>query len=218
MSYTNKLGDIIQKLGVDLVGWTHPEFKNPADLPTQLDLLEELWDALKNDTCKFIRLTDVQVRQRVEAMGKAIDEGTALAPRVCKRRKDAGMPRTKAALGNKLPVQSAPDITPPAQPAPNSPLPVNPAPGNIIPVQPVMEPPTLKGNGTTQGMDVEPNEAPPAKKQRRVTLKVTNPTVSGSTAGGPSKATRTRKGGKAKKALSPAEIQDSEKPPAPRYF
>jgi hypothetical protein len=65
MQYLNYERDTVLLHGVTLEGWTHPEWKNPSELGTSLAPLYELHDALKDGTCRFVKLTAVEqaVRQ-----------------------------------------------------------------------------------------------------------------------------------------------------------
>ncbi|KAJ6570736.1 hypothetical protein B0H10DRAFT_1964571 [Mycena sp. CBHHK59/15] len=50
MQYVWYEEDIVLKYGVILVGWTFPEIVNPSELSTSIPGLQELYDAIKDDT------------------------------------------------------------------------------------------------------------------------------------------------------------------------
>ncbi|KAJ7785308.1 hypothetical protein DFH07DRAFT_948388 [Mycena maculata] len=66
MAYVWYKEDVMQKYGVALVGWTFPEIVNPSELSLSVKPLQEVHDAIKNNNCKFSRLSAQQLRARKE--------------------------------------------------------------------------------------------------------------------------------------------------------
>ena len=97
MYYVDYEEKIVQRYGIELVGWTYEKFVNPSELSTSLPGLQQLLDAINNGTCKFIKLTPLQLSERRHALQKDITEGNVLAPKARKPRKDRG---TKRKVGN----------------------------------------------------------------------------------------------------------------------
>ncbi|KAJ7506728.1 hypothetical protein B0H11DRAFT_1644568, partial [Mycena galericulata] len=64
MQYVWYEEDIVQHYCVVLVGWTFPEIINPSELSSSLPGLQELYDALKDNTCFFKRLEPAEREQR----------------------------------------------------------------------------------------------------------------------------------------------------------
>ncbi|KAJ7460530.1 hypothetical protein B0H11DRAFT_1688903, partial [Mycena galericulata] len=64
MAYVNHQEDVIHRYGVELVGWTPEKFCNPIELTTSLPVLRKLLNAIKDGTCKFVRLTAAEVKAR----------------------------------------------------------------------------------------------------------------------------------------------------------
>jgi hypothetical protein len=91
MQYLNYERDTVLRHGVVLEGWTHSTWANPSELSTSLEPLRKLLDALKNDTCKFVKLTSEQRQKRQEAYNKKVDSGEIQVQR--QKRKDAGKKR-----------------------------------------------------------------------------------------------------------------------------
>ncbi|KAJ7164604.1 hypothetical protein C8R43DRAFT_946420 [Mycena crocata] len=67
MQYVWYEEDVVQRYSIKLVGWTYPELVNPSELSTSLPGLQALHDALKNDTCKFVKLNKEQLAARKES-------------------------------------------------------------------------------------------------------------------------------------------------------
>ena len=99
MYYVDYEEKIVQRYGIELVGWTYRKFVNPSELSTSLPGLQQLLDAINNGTCKFIKLTPLQLSERRHALQKSIidGEGNVLAPKARKPCKDRG---TKRKVGN----------------------------------------------------------------------------------------------------------------------
>ena len=92
MKYLKYERDIVLLHGVTLEGWTHSEWKNPSELGTSLQPLYELHDALKNRTCRFVKLTAAEQAARQTQYNIQVASG-GIVPRERKKRKDAGKAR-----------------------------------------------------------------------------------------------------------------------------
>ncbi|KAJ7733212.1 hypothetical protein DFH07DRAFT_780656 [Mycena maculata] len=90
MAYVWYEEDVVQKHGVELVGWTFPQLVNPSELSTSVSLLQELHDTIKNDTCKFVRLTAQQLRARKQKWEEDVAAGR-IEVKHCTTRKDKGV-------------------------------------------------------------------------------------------------------------------------------
>jgi hypothetical protein len=100
MQYVDYEDKIVQRYGIELVGWTYEKFINPSELSTSLLGLQELLDAINNGTCKFVKLTVLQLRERRQALQKNIREGNVPGPKARKPRKDRGTKRTVESGGS----------------------------------------------------------------------------------------------------------------------
>lgn len=92
MQYANYEEAIVLKYGIELVGWTHEKFCNPSELSNALEPLRKLLEALNSQTCKFVKLSPSERRDR-QAKYKSDVASGAIAPRQRKTRKDAGTKR-----------------------------------------------------------------------------------------------------------------------------
>jgi hypothetical protein len=93
MQYLNYERAIVLRLGVELRGWTHPTWANPSELSTSLPPLQALLDAIKNGSCKFVKLTREECKAREAEYYQKIQAGE-IQVRTRKRRKDAGKKRS----------------------------------------------------------------------------------------------------------------------------
>ena len=93
MQYVDYEEKIVQRYGIELVGWTFEKFINPSELSTSLSGLQQLLDAINNGTCKFVKLTALQLNERRQALQKNISEGNIPVPKGRKPRKDRGTKR-----------------------------------------------------------------------------------------------------------------------------
>ncbi|KAJ7482798.1 hypothetical protein B0H11DRAFT_2193174 [Mycena galericulata] len=75
MQYVWYEEDIVLKYGIILVGWTFPEIVNPSELSTSLPGLQELYDAIKNDTCKFEKLSSEAKKARRAKWAADVEAG-----------------------------------------------------------------------------------------------------------------------------------------------
>ncbi|KAJ3484015.1 hypothetical protein NLJ89_g12016 [Agrocybe chaxingu] len=94
MQYVNYEELVVQRYGVELVGWTYEKFVNPSELSTSLPPLRQLLDAINNGDCKFRKLTVAEVKARRQEYQKKVDDGT-LPTNTRKPRKDKGTKRKK---------------------------------------------------------------------------------------------------------------------------
>ena len=60
MDYENYEKAILIDLGIALVGWTHPTFARPSELPLEVQPLETLLRALNTGACYFRRITEAE--------------------------------------------------------------------------------------------------------------------------------------------------------------
>jgi hypothetical protein len=93
MQYTDYEERIVQHYGVELIGWTYEKLVNPSELSTSHYGLKKLLDAINSGSCKFIKLTQAQLKQRREEREKAIQDGSLPGPKPRKVRKDRGTKR-----------------------------------------------------------------------------------------------------------------------------
>lgn len=95
MHYTDYEEKVVQRYGVELIGWTYEKLVNPSELSTSLPGLRQLLEAINTDSCKFIKLTQTQLKQRREEHQKAIEDGSLPGPKTRKPRKDRGTKRKR---------------------------------------------------------------------------------------------------------------------------
>ncbi|PPQ81407.1 hypothetical protein CVT25_015918 [Psilocybe cyanescens] len=93
MHYIDYKEKIVQRYGVELIGWTYNKFTNPSILSTSLPALQVLLDPINTGSWKFIWLTPLQLNERCQEHQKAIDNGSIPAPKTRKPRKDRGTKR-----------------------------------------------------------------------------------------------------------------------------
>lgn len=95
MHYVDYEEKVVQRYGVELIGWTYDKLVNPSELSTSLPGLRQLLEAINAGSCKFIRLSQAQLKQRREEHQKAIEDGSLPAPKTRKPRKDRGTKRKR---------------------------------------------------------------------------------------------------------------------------
>ena len=95
MHYADYEEKIVQRYGVELVGWTYEKLVNPSELSTSLPGLCQLLEAINAGSCKFIKLTQDQLKKRREELQKAIESGSLPGPKTRKPRKDRGAKRKR---------------------------------------------------------------------------------------------------------------------------
>ncbi|PPQ84339.1 hypothetical protein CVT25_013034, partial [Psilocybe cyanescens] len=93
MHYIDYEEKIVQRFGVELVGWTYDKLVNLSLLSTSLPGLRKLLDAFNNGTCKFVHLTPLQLNEHSQEHQIAIDDGSVPAPKTRKSWKDRGTKR-----------------------------------------------------------------------------------------------------------------------------
>ncbi|KAJ7815527.1 hypothetical protein B0H14DRAFT_2603414 [Mycena olivaceomarginata] len=87
---------IVLKYGVSLVGWTCERFVNPSDLSSSLVVLTTLRDALRDEKCKWVKLTPTERKARHDAWdtgvesGKVVRRSRATRSDINKKRKAVG--------------------------------------------------------------------------------------------------------------------------------
>jgi hypothetical protein len=89
MNYINYEEAIVQRYGIDLVGWTYEKFVNPSEFSSTLGPLRRLIDAINAGDCKFVKLTAEECRKRLQTYKAKIVAGE-LKARERKIRSDAG--------------------------------------------------------------------------------------------------------------------------------
>ncbi|KAJ7027670.1 hypothetical protein C8F04DRAFT_1266774 [Mycena alexandri] len=95
MAYVWYEEDIVHKYGVILVGWTFPELVNPSELSTSLPALQKLHDAIKDNSCRFVKLTG---EERADRIAKWKDDVAAgrMEQKTRATRADKGKKRARA--------------------------------------------------------------------------------------------------------------------------
>ena len=96
MHYTWYEEEIIQWYGIKLQGWTYEEIINPSLLSSSLPPLKTLLDALTAGTCKFVKLSASERKEREAAYMEKIASGQVEVHKR-KRRSDAGVSKSKRA-------------------------------------------------------------------------------------------------------------------------
>ncbi|KAJ7866903.1 hypothetical protein B0H13DRAFT_1476357, partial [Mycena leptocephala] len=95
MAYVYK-EDVIFKYGVELVGWTPDKWCNPSELTTSLPVLRKLLNALKDGTCKFVRIPPTELKARKAKYEQDLAAGL-IAGKQRKPRCDIGRKRKRSA-------------------------------------------------------------------------------------------------------------------------
>ena len=91
MNYQNYNSQIIQRLGVKLVGWTHHEVVSPYEI-TGVDDLRTLRDALVCGACFWMRLSKGELARHKADLEKREAAGEVVTKKR-KERSDKGMPK-----------------------------------------------------------------------------------------------------------------------------
>jgi hypothetical protein len=96
MNYSHYQEQVIFRYGVDYVGWPigAPPFMNPSNMSSAAVPLEILRDALKAGTCRFVKLTPEELKEKKAVFRQRIEAGD-VQPLRRKQRKDAGKQRKK---------------------------------------------------------------------------------------------------------------------------
>lgn len=96
MHYTRYEEEIIQRYGIELQGWTYEKIINPSLLSSSIPPLKTLLDALMAGTCKFVKLSASERKEREAAYMAKIASGE-VEVRKRKQRSDAGVSKSKRA-------------------------------------------------------------------------------------------------------------------------
>lgn len=94
MKYVDYEELVVIKYGVELQGWTYDKFVCPSSLSTSLPPLQKLLNALNNGECKFVRLSQLEIKKRRVERQKGMEDGT-ISMKVRKTRKDIGIKRPR---------------------------------------------------------------------------------------------------------------------------
>ena len=89
MNYARYEEEIVQRYGIELRGWTYEKIMNPSLFTSSLPPLMTLRDALVEGTCKFVKLTAAERKERETAYMEKVKSGE-VEVRKRKRRSDAG--------------------------------------------------------------------------------------------------------------------------------
>ena len=95
MSYHQYEKKVVQRYGVELVGWTSPKLVAPSHLGRSVPQLKDLLDALMSGACHLQRLTNAQLKERVGAQVRPTNDGVVIAPvpKPRKKHSDTGKKR-----------------------------------------------------------------------------------------------------------------------------
>jgi hypothetical protein len=96
MQYVRYEEEIVQHYGIELQGWTYEKIINPSLFSSSLPPLRALMDALTAGTCKFVKLSASEKKEREAAYMTKIASGE-VEVRKRKRRSDAGVKKSKRA-------------------------------------------------------------------------------------------------------------------------
>lgn len=75
MEYQKYEKKIVIDLSLELVGWTHELFVNPASLPANMADLKKLRDALESSECFFCRISQTERTKRRLAYEQLVEAG-----------------------------------------------------------------------------------------------------------------------------------------------
>lgn len=94
MNYVNFEDQIVQRFGIDLIGWPgNVKFVNPSEMSDSIAPLQELSAALSDGTCKFVTLSLAEQNARRERIAADEAAGRTAPRKPRKQRKDAGVVR-----------------------------------------------------------------------------------------------------------------------------
>ncbi|KAJ7757676.1 hypothetical protein B0H14DRAFT_3598809 [Mycena olivaceomarginata] len=143
MDYIYYKESIVLKYGIELIGWPLEHFVNPSDLSSSLPILTQVRDALKNGTCKWVKLSPADRKAR-----KAAWDADVAAGKVVERARapccDTGQKRKAAAIEDDTTDEELGDGNPP--------------PANVD--GPIVEEPE------DDASDPSPSAPPPAKRRK----------------------------------------------------
>lgn len=66
MNYDNYERKVVENWGVELRGWTSAKVVNPAKLGGRPAVIA-LWKALSNESCRWEKLTEAELKDRIES-------------------------------------------------------------------------------------------------------------------------------------------------------
>ncbi|PPQ90583.1 hypothetical protein CVT25_015107, partial [Psilocybe cyanescens] len=90
MCYTNFEEEIVLRYGVDLIGYTYKKLVRPYELSSSLPPLQALLDALENGTCKFVKLSSQERKERQSTYSAKLTSGE-IESHKRKHRSDVGV-------------------------------------------------------------------------------------------------------------------------------
>lgn len=93
MSYAKYEEDVVQEYRVALEGWPFGEIAPLNTVSNSLPPLRKLRDALISGTCKWVHLTDAELREREMRIEEEVAAGLRVATKGRKKRSDAGITR-----------------------------------------------------------------------------------------------------------------------------
>jgi hypothetical protein len=83
MNYENYERVIVERHSLALVGWPEGKVRNPGSIVGGQGTINQLFSALKNRDCHWVKLTDEELQARITAN----EEAEARGEQVYKRRK-----------------------------------------------------------------------------------------------------------------------------------
>ena len=81
MDYVNYEKAVLIDLGIELVGWTHPTFACPSELPLEVEPLKTLLRALNTGACYFGRITEAKRNLHIFAYMQRMNMKSKSPPR-----------------------------------------------------------------------------------------------------------------------------------------
>lgn len=75
MEYSNYQRDIVEKYSISLEGWSHPTWGCLSKLSNNIGLLEELLLNLRRGTCRWVKLTPAELKEKREQYERAVAAG-----------------------------------------------------------------------------------------------------------------------------------------------
>ncbi|THH14605.1 hypothetical protein EW146_g5746 [Bondarzewia mesenterica] len=92
MEYVHYQQVIIERYNIKLISWTHEHFKSPSELSNALTPLEDLFNAIVEDCCKFVQLApreaDYLQKERLEK--EKVEDTTSLTCAMQRKSKKVG--------------------------------------------------------------------------------------------------------------------------------
>ncbi|KAJ6600156.1 hypothetical protein B0H10DRAFT_2322439 [Mycena sp. CBHHK59/15] len=95
MEYVHYREDIVVKHGLELIRWTADKFVSPSELSSSLHVLGKLRDALKEGTCKWVKLSPAEHQARKDAWKADVADGKVV-PKARNPRSDIGTKRKRS--------------------------------------------------------------------------------------------------------------------------